>query len=182
MKISNVEFENVLIANMKIFVYLANKYICSFSEYEVIDLIHEQKLACYRARDKYSGSSKIGTFLFAVSENHLRNIYRRNNRKKRKPKQLVYRDIEIVETLALNESMENVEYQAIVAEQIGYLQRLAKKCLSTFEYNVYVSTFINNREIIETAELIGVDKRSVENAVTRIRRKLQEKSKIYPNL
>lgn len=178
MQITKVEFENVLIANMKIFYFLARKYLVSFQEYDITDLVHEQVIACYQAFEKYNSESNIGTFLYAVSENHLRNLYRRNNRLKRMPNSLIYTDLEKLEYLSLNDFPFYAEYQAIVCEELSYIESIAPDILSEFEYTIYREVIKGNRKPIDVAAEMGIPKRKVENAVNRLRRKLIEKRKV----
>lgn len=168
---------------MKIFMFLASKYLSTIHGYDRADLVQEQILACYNAIEKYSGEGKIGTFLFSVSENRLKAIYRFTTRQKRKPTQLMYLD-----GTRLSESRLVLADCSIDADQSFYIMELkqntdlvAKEFLSKFEYYLYQQHIVNGIEISEIAIATGKTKPQVRNGMSRIRKKLREKRGLIVN-
>lgn len=186
MKFSNMDdYEEAIYNNMKIFKYLAYKYGESLSEYGFKDLIHEQIIACIKAKDKYDGKRNIGTFFYSVGQNRLRTMYRYSRRKKRAPKKLVYADLGAVEALngKLEETTFNYEQEYIRHEKAKLIHKYAKEELTLLEYKVFKLYYVDNMDKDEIAKKIGKPRKSVHNALDRGKYKLREKrNMIFPEV
>lgn len=177
MQFEEVEIESILEQHVKIFVFLASKYITTLIGYDFVDLIHEQKIACIKALDHYEVEKKMGSFLYTIAENRLRGLYKTENRIKRKPKALQYMDVGSVEknTMSLAECGDyriDMFYLNQVRENADIV---AKQVLSKFEYYLYVKIIKEKQEIAIVAADCEKSYKQVTNGVTRVRSKLRKK-------
>lgn len=179
MKFEEIEFENVLVSHIKIFMFLATKYLRTLTGYDREDLIQEQMIACYKAIDKYNNHGKLSSFIYAVSENHLKSIYRSEMRQKRKPKQISYIESAKFEEvgLILADKSPSIEDHYYIDEVRSKLELVAKQSLSKFEYLLYVELIIHQKSVKELATELNKSEKQVANGLTRLRKKLREKRK-----
>ncbi len=180
------QFFKVIKDNYRMFHYLANKYKTSFSEHDHDDLVHEQIIACYRARNKYNGQNEYYSFLFSVAENHLLSLYKYSKRKKRKPEKLVYADpgkVEIIANTLKEGNQIDFEEQYIKNERKAMIAKVGREILSDFEYNVFKKFFHEHKTVNQISAELDIDSKKVYNAITRIKRKLKQKRDIiYPEI
>ncbi len=177
MKFEEVEIEGILEQHVKIFVFLASKYLVTLRGFDQVDLIHEQKLACIKAMSQYDSSKKIGTFLYVIAENHLKGMYKTENRLKRKPKSLQYLDLTIVENrqLSLGDDKDSLIDNYYIAQVRYNADTIAKQVLSKFEYYLYVNIIKEKQEIAQVAIDCEKTHKQICNGVTRVRSKLRKK-------
>lgn len=177
MKFEEIEFEGVIESHLKIFKYLAIKYLASFKNYELEDLMHEQMIACYNALNKYDSKHKIGTFLYTVSENRLKSLYRSEMRLKRKPKHLYYLESTRIEEagLILNEASFDVENSYYISEIRENADAVASEVLSDFEYQLYYKIVYENKSTAQIALELDKSEKQICNGITRMRSKMREK-------
>ncbi|WOO88097.1 sigma-70 family RNA polymerase sigma factor [Mollicutes bacterium LVI A0039] len=180
MRIEEIEFESVLWAHIKIFMFLATKYLRTLSGYDREDLIHEQMLACYKAMEKYDQVGNISSFLYAVSENKLKSLYRADRRQKRKPKQLSYIEGGRYEEagLMLADKTPSVEQVYYIEELKVRTEAVAQQNLSKFEYYLYIQIIKNSKSVKQVANELGKTEKQIANGMTRVRSKLREKREL----
>lgn len=177
MKFEKIEIEGVLIAHIKIFMYLATKYKYSLRRYEREDLIQEQMLACQKALIKKRYGDNLSSYIYAVSENRLRSLYKMETRLKRNPQQIIY-----VENIFLDQGGLSLADQSIDVEEVYYVseikqnvEQVAKSELSKLEYYLYKQIIISNRSISEVARELSKTEKQISNGLTRIRVKMRQK-------
>ncbi len=177
MKFEEIEYESVITSHIKIFVFLASKYVSTILGYEMDDLIHEQIIECYKRLDKCMNKEKVGSYIYAVSENRLKSIYRNQTRLKRKPKYLIYLETASSqgEIMQLAETTNSIEDTLYVKDSYRRADLVAKDVLSKFEYYVYKEYVGNQKNMKEIACECGKSSKQVQNAMSRIRKKLSEK-------
>lgn len=183
MKFEEIEFEGIIESHIKIFMHIALKYIRTIKGYDTDDLIQEQKLAVYKALGKYDGERNLGSYIYAVSENRMKVLYKKQMRKKRRPKQISYLEASRFENGGLyladaNPSVEDVYYVNEVKEEI---HRVAKAQLSKREFDVYALIIEQGMSIPEATKELGSNNQSVSNALMRVRRKLRKKRDLILN-
>lgn len=180
MKFEEIDYESVIESHIKIFVYLANKYIYSLKGFEFEDLIQEQKIACYQALKKVNVSSSIGSFLYTVAENRIKSIYRFESRKKRKPKQLLYLENNNIEHVGmfLKSPGSTPEDQYYVMEIKQKASVVAKQVLSEFEYQLYIAVVEEGKDNVQIANAMGKTETQINNGIFRMRRKMREKREL----
>lgn len=183
MKLEDAEFEQAIYANVKIFMYLASKYLRSLPGYERSDLIQEQIIACYKASAKYDGVGKLSAFLYAVAENQLNTIYKLNTRQKRMPKQISYLDgTKLGETkMFLADGTNDVEQDFYITEIWSNADLVAKQCLSQFEYYVFIECICKGRSKAKVGAETFKTTKQIANAISRIRTKMREKRGLIVN-
>lgn len=179
MKVEEISYEGLIEKHIKIFMFLATKYMSTLKNYERIDLIHEQAIACYYAIEKYKPGGNISSFIYSVSENRLKTIYRSEMRQKRKPKQLLNLESARFEEAGLflsgNES--NPEQDFYLAEIKKSADIVAEQELSTFEYKLYLEIIKSNKTIKQVAKELGKSTKQIANGIGRVRSKLSKKRK-----
>ncbi len=173
------DFEKEIKKHYKIFIHLANKYIVTLNNYDKEDLIHIQILACYNARDKYDKKHKISSFFYSVAENALKGVYRKDHRLKRKPRQLSYTDINVVErSIETLHEQNNAEHAYYVSEIKTNAFIIAKEILSSFEYKLFIKHIIENKSIEMIANENKKTEKQIYNGITRMKKKLREKREL----
>lgn len=185
MKFEEIEYEGVIESHIKIFMYLATKYIKSISGFELQDLIHEQKLACYQAIKNFDSSKKIGPFLYAVAENRMKSLYRFELRQKRCPQQIMYLESAKFEQtgLLLSDNMPSPEERYYAQELRESADVVAVKVLSKFEYKLYVEIVENGKTVQQLACQFDKTEDQIKNGISRMRVKMRKKRKsIYTDV
>ncbi len=183
MKLETIEFEGVIESHIKIFMFLAMKYVNSLIGYDRNDLIQEQKLACYRAIRQYDQIGNIGSFIYAVSENRLLSLYKLEHRSKRRPRQLVYLDTQELETagLQLSDGQATGDDAYYISELKERIDDIAVECLSDFEYYLYTHIVVGNQSHQQVGIDLNKEEKQIRNGLSRIRRKLSEKRDLIIN-
>ncbi len=183
MRFESVEFEGVIESHFKIFMFLANKYLQTLRGYERTDLIHEQIIACYKAMSKCDANDNVSSFIYAVSENKLKTMYRSQMRMKRKPKQLTYLENSKYEEAGylLAEGVTQVEEVYYVQEVKQRASKVAKNTLSKFEYELYTQVVVGGKSAKEVAKVLGKSEKQIANGLSRMRIKLREKRDLITN-
>ncbi len=177
MKFEEIEYESVITSHIKIFMYLAAKYVTSIIGYETEDLVQEQVLECYKNLDKCTNGDKVAGYIYKICENRLKGIYRDQIRQKRRPKYLGYLEEfnERGDTLALSEKWTPIEDSVYVAQSYERAEQIARQILSPFELYIYQNYLIGNKDIVEIELECGKNRKQIQNAVTRTRKKLSQK-------
>ncbi len=177
MKFEEIEYESVIMSHIRIFMYLASKYVTSILGYEHGDLVHEQIIECYKQIKKCTDRNRISSFLYIVSENKLKTIYRDQMRQKRMPKQLLYMENLMLgeSSMCLSEGMAQNDEQFYVSQIYCNVEKVASQDLSKFEYYVYRKHIVEKMDCEQIALDSGKSQKQIQNAVTRIRKKLCQK-------
>lgn len=149
------------------------------------DLIQEGMIALYKAIREYDAEreSSFAAFAGLCIERKLYNVIKGANRLKNSPLNSyisLYTPTEheagnpgretLADTLLPTELM-NPEDILIDRETVTDMERKIEKCLSSFERDV-VKLYIDGHNYQQIAELLGKSGKSVDNALQRIRKKL----------
>lgn len=138
--------------------------------YDLEDLLQEATIGFFTAINVYDfKSSSFSTFCYICMRRMLVTLLRKNNRKKSLPEtSVIYTD----ETLFNIPTFNNPELDYIAKEDFNRFKSRILKELSVTEREVlyYYLLGFNYKTI---AERLNVDKKSVDNALQRIRRKLR---------
>ncbi len=177
MKFEELGYEGVIESHIKIFMYLANKYIRTIRGFDRQDLIHEQKLACYQALSSFDDTKQIGAFLYAVAENRMKSIYRHENRQKRSPGQIMYLESSRFENagVVIIADVEGPEERYYIEEVKVSIVAVAKETLSEYEYQLFEMTLAGNLTVPEMAQLLSKTEKQILSGISRMRRKMREK-------
>ena len=145
---------------------LSRRFAEGFSEQDRQDLRQEAAIAFCRALEKFdeTGEVSFGHFAKVCMENRLTSWVR----KQRKELQ------NAVDALP-EETADHTEDPArYVLEKEDYLALCEKirDSLSAYEYQIW-TRFISGQTAAEIADVLGCEKKSVENAIFRVRRKLR---------
>lgn len=138
--------------------------------YDLEDLLQEATIGFFTAINVYDfESSSFSTFCYICMRRMLVTLLRKNNRKKSLPEtSVIYTD----ETLFNIPTFNNPELDYIAKEDFNRFKSRILKELSVAEREVlyYYLLGLNYKAI---AERLNIDKKSVDNALQRIRRKLR---------
>ncbi len=145
----------------------AKKY-CDKSEIE--DAVQEATFALYGAVKAYKSEiSSFSAFAGVCIKRSVIAHIRKNSNKKTIPNELV---LSIDEADAV--TTENPESLFIEKEDYNTLQKNIKLELSKLEYNV-LQSFLDGKTYAEIGKELGVSQKSVDNALSRIRKKIAVK-------
>lgn len=141
---------------------------------EVDDMLQEAHMAVLNAVTNYdvSKSSSFKTFAAVCINNRLLNFI-----KSKSAKQIVsqsgFTDLESSDNLPVNDSeIVNPENIFIDKEQYKLLREIIKNLLSALEYDVF-ECILEGKSYEETANKLGLNSKSVDNAMQRVRKKLR---------
>ena len=132
------------------------------------DAIQEATLALYGAVKGYDSSkSSFSTFASLCIKRSVLGVLKNNQRKKDIPEELISSidDLEIVD----NNSPEKIFFDN---EDFKSLKDTIKVELSTLEYEV-LQLFLGGENYSTIAEKLGISEKSVDNSLTRVRKKLK---------
>lgn len=133
------------------------------------DKLQEATISFYYAVQMYDEAlSSFGTFLMVCVDRSLKSTIRKAAAKKRIPDELIT-TIEEASTDNLVTSSAEEEY--FDSQLFIDISNALKSKLSTLEYKV-LKSFLNTESYEQTAAEIGVSRKSVDNALSRIRKKL----------
>ncbi len=132
------------------------------------DLVQEGFIAVLSAINSYDFSSaSFATYVRVCVDRALISVFRRENAKKKIPSDMVVglSDSDI-------KSPETPESTVLEKESVGDWQFKLKDILSNFEYDV-IKAYLSGLSVAEISSLLSVDRKAVNNALCRIRRKLK---------
>ncbi len=145
---------------------LARRFAQGFSEEDYRDLRQEAAIAFCRALEKFDESSDVsfGYFAKVCIENRLTSWIRRQRKE-------LHQAVEPLPEETVDRAQDPTRY---VLEKEDYLALCEKirDLLSEQEYRVW-TLFISGHTAGEIAGMLGCEKKSVENAIFRVRRKLR---------
>lgn len=138
--------------------------------YDVDDLVQEATIGFFTAINVYDfKSSSFSTFCYTCMRSMLIALLRKSNRKKSMPNSMViHTDENYFEISALN----NPETDYIAREDFEKLKTRIETELSKTERSV-LYYYLLGYDYAKIAEVLGLSKKSVDNALQRIRRKLR---------
>lgn len=176
--------ENELISlikedNQEAFESLFNKYLPlikhiisknMFSGDDFDDMLQDATISFYYAAQMFDfHSASFSTFLTICIERSLKSSLRKNMAKKRIPKELFVPIEESPEESFKTESAEEVFFNNDVS--VDTISEKFKDLLSVMEFKV-LKSFLNTESYELTAKELGISRKSVDNALLRIRKKL----------
>lgn len=133
------------------------------------DLIQEGRLAVFSAAESFDEhSAAFSTFVFLCINRAISSAARSFSAKKRIPAELID---PLGETDIL--SLDDPEKLIIERENFENLKNNIKNILSETEYKVLVA-FLNGKSYGEIAAELGISEKSVDNALSRVRKKLKK--------
>ncbi len=138
--------------------------------YDFDDLIQEAMIGFFTAINVYDfKSSAFSTFCYTCMRRMLVALLRKNNRKKNlQNNSVIYTDETFFDIPALTDP----EAEYITKEDFERLKKRIVTELSPFERDV-LYYYLSGRNYKEIADILLIDKKSVDNALQRIRRKLR---------
>ena len=136
------------------------------------DLVQEGTIGLYKAIKSFDASkdASFKTFATLCIKRQLQSLIR----KEHSLKNSVFYDIldsELLENLNLATNAENPEMVAISNQNMEYINSQIKLLLSKFEYEI-LQKYLSGKSYNQIAEEAGVSKKSVDNALHRLRSKL----------
>ncbi len=144
----------------------------SISSEDKDDLVQESYIAFLHAVNSYRADKNVSfkTFVNRCIFNKLSSVYANEKRKKKIP----YNCIIPIDDSGLSEvqSGTNPEQQFIDNEGFEDLQKKIKKSLSSFEQKV-LSHYLSGSSYVQTARSLNTTVKAVDNALSRIRKKLR---------
>lgn len=167
--INNGEYENLQIIidrYLPLIIKMAKKY-CPKTEVE--DAVQEATIALYGAVKGYdSEKSSFSTLASVCIKRSMISHLRKNNAEKAVPEELI---IPIEEANLL--SFDNPESILIEKEDFDNLKQNIKLELSSMEYTV-LQLFLEGKSYLEISKQMNTTEKSVDNALSRIRKKIQK--------
>lgn len=169
---SDYAFEVITSRYMKLISVVASKYRSSDKGYDMSDLIQEGLLGLYFSSITYDEScgTSFRNYAMLCIENRFRSFVRRYNKKSLPPKSsIVPMDdnidhIEDINSMNIQESLESKDYIRSMYEKLSLM-------LSPLERRVF-SRYLLGYSYKQTAKLLGISQKAVDNALCRIRKKL----------
>ena len=144
----------------------------SISSEDKDDLVQESYIAFLHAVNSYRADKKVSfkTFVNRCIFNKLSSVYANEKRKKKIP----YNCIVPIDDSGISEAQSgtNPEQQFIDNEGFEDLQKKIKKSLSSFEQKV-LSHYLSGSSYVQTARSLNTTVKAVDNALSRIRKKLR---------
>ena len=145
---------------------LAGRFAEGFSEQDRQDLRQEAAIAFCRALEKYdeAGEVSFGHFAKVCMENRLTSWVRKQRKE-------LHNAVDALPDETADHAQDPARY---ILEKEDYLALCAKirDFLSAYEYKIW-TLFISGHTAAEIAGTLGCEKKSVENAIFRVRRKLR---------
>ena len=153
---------------------LIDSSVARFSNDEAFALYHEDlkqeaALVFYNsilAYDLDQNEVEFGLFAKICIYNALVSVLR--SLKRRSQEELT----QIPEALLTIQDFEDPSLKMLERERLKSIYAVIRKSLSNFEYTIW-QYYMSGRSVGEIAELLGTDKKSVNNAIYRIRKKLR---------
>lgn len=163
---------------------IARSYFLVGAEYE--DLLQEAMMGLYGAYVKYDENSKstFSTFAHLCIERNVQSAVKMANRKKHKMLtdsislsnqgaiEMKSEDSDEVVSLILPSSILSPDEQLIENEKFEEIKQKINKNLSKMEKNV-LFLFLKGESYTQIAKILNIQNKSVDNALTRIRTKLE---------
>lgn len=165
--------------NQEAFESLFNKYLPlikhiisrnMFNGDDFDDMFQDATISFYYAAQMYDfHSSSFSTFLTICIERSLKSSLRKNMAQKRIPKELIVPIEESPEESFKTASAEETFFNNDVS--VDTISERFKDVLSEMEFNV-LKSFLNTESYEATANELGISRKSVDNALLRVRKKL----------
>lgn len=143
----------------------------SRSGLDMDDLVQECSLGLLDAAKFYDTrrGASLRTFASFCIDNRLRSVIRRNESEKNRP---MNDYVELTEEVRSDDSLANPETMLLIREDAAEQHKYIENILSKSEYAVF-TRYIAGLSYEEIAAELGISVKSVDNALTRMRRKLR---------
>ena len=162
---SEAAFGALLLREMPVVKYFARLATCSYLDYD--DAVQEGLIGLFAAINRYETGqgASFETFAAACIRNSVLAARRSAARKKHAP---------LNQSVPLSEaqSIPGPEESAIAHEEVSLALQKARSVLSPFEKRVLLY-HLDGYSYTEIAKRMAVEKKAVDNALTRLRRKLR---------
>ena len=155
---------------------VAHSYFLNGGDSE--DLLQEGLVAVFKAITSFNGKSSFKTYVYTCVKNRIFNVIKSSNR---------YKNLPLNNYLSLSGSIDSdndadkneiivdkhfgPEEVYINAEAESELKSIIEKVLSKFEYQILVY-YLKGYSYREISEKIGKKEKSIDNAIQRIRKKI----------
>ena len=155
---------------------VAHSYFLNGGDAE--DLLQEGLVAVFKAITSFNGKSSFKTYVYTCVKNRIFNVIKSSNR---------YKNLPLNNYLSLSGSIDSdndadkneiivdkhfgPEEVYINAEAESELKSIIEKVLSKFEYQILVY-YLKGYSYREISEKIGKKEKSIDNAIQRIRKKI----------
>ena len=162
--------EKILTQYKPLVIKIARRYflVCG----DIDDLVQEGMIGLYKAIKSFDESkdASFKTFATICVTRQLQSLIR----KEHSQKNLVFLDLfdsSILDNVDIATNRENPEQQIISSQNLEYIQSQIKELLSKFEYKI-LQKYLSGLSYTQIAEQEGISKKSVDNALSRLRGKL----------
>ena len=139
---------------------------------DIDDLVQEGTIGLYKAIKSYDENSTASfmTFASVCIKRQLQSLIRKEHTQKNSMFLDLF-DSDLLEHLDIPTNKENPESQAISHQNMVYINQQIKTLLSKFEYEI-LQKYLSGLSYTQIAEECNVPKKSVDNALNRLRNKL----------
>lgn len=164
----NLAFEKLSFRYLGLIHKLSNQY--KVESYDTNDFVQEGLLALLSAVKSFEPTHSISFKNYALLcvKNRFRTIVKKSQRNKAIP---MSSTVPFDEQLDVTDHTANPENQVLNEERFALLLEKARDVLSQKEYKV-LTYYINGYSYMEISEKLGIDKKSVDNALSRAKKKL----------
>ena len=164
----NLAFEKLSFRYLGLIHKLSNQY--KVEGYDTNDFVQEGLLALLSAVKSFDPNHSISFKNYALLcvKNRFRTIVKKSQRDKAIP---MSSTVPFDEQLDVTDHTANPENQVLNEERFALLLEKARDVLSQKEYKV-LTYYINGYSYMEISEKLGIDKKSVDNALSRAKKKL----------
>ncbi len=140
---------------------------------DIDDLVQEGTIGLYKAIMAYNEEKEASFLTFATLciKRQLQSLIRKENTQKNSVFLDLFDGEEMEKLMNIPTNKENPEQVAISNQNMQYIQQEIKSQLSEFEYQV-LKKYLNGMSYEKIAEESNTNKKSIDNALSRLRSKL----------
>lgn len=169
-KTNEMAVEELLKQYKPLVIKIARRYFLVSGDID--DLIQEGMIGLYKAIIAYDDNKDASFLTFATLcvTRQLQSLIRKENAQKNFAFWELF-DNDLLENLDIPSNIENPEQRAISNQNLEYINSQIKLLLSNFELEV-LQKYLKGYSYTQIANEAGVNKKSVDNALARLRSKL----------
>ena len=162
--------EELLKTYKPLVIKLSRRYFLAGGELD--DLVQEGMIGLYNAINSFDEKkdASFKTFATLCITRRLQSAIRRENTQKNKVFLELF-DTELMNSINIPSDRENPEARIISQENYEHINSEIEKLLSKFEYDI-LKKYLSGLSYDQIADESGVSKKSVDNALSRLRAKL----------
>lgn len=144
------------------------------------DLVQEGTLGILKAVETYNGKSSFSSYVYLCIKSKILSMIKQNNRKKNIPLNTyvsIYGDNGEIDSKDVFLSMcSDPEQDYINKEAVEELKISIRDILSKYEYKI-LTLYLSGKSTFDICEEVGKEQKSIDNALHRIRRKIEKITK-----